>query len=59
MGKPKRSVKNMKKHTLAERWLDATWIGFDHRSHEHLVALAGSGPVLKVRTVRPRPVSER
>ena len=55
----KRKKKVTRKTSLATRWREATWAGFDTRSNEHLVVLAGGGMALKVRTVRMRPESER
>ena len=57
--KPKRKVKTTRKSALAARWLDGTWVGYDHRSNEHLIILASGGPAIRVRTVKPRPDSER
>ena len=44
-----------RKTSLATRWREATWAGFDNRSNEHLVVLAGRGMALQVRTVKMRP----
>ena len=60
LAKPKRSNKAIKKkQALDARFLDATWVGFDTRSAEHMVVLKDKGPAIKVRTVKPRAASER
>lgn len=57
--KPKRAMEDTKKkRSLASKWRDGTWVGFDDRTNEHLVVLA-SGPAVRVRTVRPKAESER
>ena len=55
----KRKNKVTRKTSLATRWREATWAGFDIRSNEHLVVLAEGGMAVKVRTVKMRPESER
>ena len=57
--KPKRKITIQDRSNLAARWLDGTWVGYDHRSHEHLIVLADGGPAIRVRSVRARPASER
>ena len=48
------------KLSLKSSWIEATWVGFDDSTHEHLVVVPGTmGPALRVRTVRTRPPSER
>ena len=44
---------------MEARFHEATWVGFNGRSNEHIVVLSEGGPAIKVRTVRPRPESER
>ena len=44
---------------MKSKWRDGTWLGFDDRSHEHIVVLTGGVPAIKVRTVRPKAESER
>ena len=58
MAKPKRSQKTTRKNTLASRWREATWVGFDNRTNEHVV-LSEGGPAMKVRTVKPRAEGDR
>ncbi len=51
--KPKRKIaKQEKRVSMKEKWLDGTWLGWDDRTGEHLVAIP-SGPVVRVRSVRP------
>ena len=48
-----------RKLSLRSNWIEATWVGFNSRSNEHVVVLPGGGPAMRVRTVRARPGSER
>ena len=57
--KPKRKKTIQDRSNLAARWLDAAWVGFDEKSHEHLVVLAKGGPAMRVRSIRAKPESER
>ena len=60
LAKPKRSNKKIKKRqALDARFHDATWVGFDARSNEHVVILGNGGPAIKVRTVKPRPEGDK
>ena len=59
LAKPKRKKQAFQRSTLGARFLEATWVGYETRSNEHLVVLAGGGPAIRVRTVRPRSESER
>ena len=55
LAKPKRSNKQIKKKgALEPRFHDATWVGYNDRSNEHIVVLKEGGPAIKVRTVRPK-----
>ena len=56
---PKRKRQVQRKTSLASRWHESTWLGFDTRSNEHIVAINKSGVAVKVRTLRPRPESQR
>ena len=52
---PKRSNKKAKKQgALEPRFHDATRVGYNDRSNEHIVVLKEGGPAIDVRTVRPR-----
>ena len=52
LAKPKRSNKQVKKKgALEPRFHDATWVGYNDRSNEHIVVLKEGGPAIKVRTV--------
>ena len=56
---PKRSNNQKKeKEALAPMFHDATWVGYNDKSNEHIVVVKG-GPAVKVRTVRPRARGER
>ena len=59
LAKPKRRHKLIRHKTLDAKFREATWVGYAGRSAEHLVVLQEGGPAIKVRTVRPRPTSER
>ena len=55
----KRKQQTARKTSLATRWKEATWVGFSTRTNEHIVVVNDGGPAIKVRTLRPRPESER
>ena len=55
--KPKRSQEIKLKLSMKSNWVEGTWVGFVRRSNEHLIALPGGGPVLRVRTVKKKPDS--
>ena len=57
--KPKRRRGAVNKRTLDPRWHDVTWLGFNDRSGEHLVAMKAGGPAIKVRTVRQKAEGSR
>ena len=38
--------------------IEAAWVGFDTRTHEHIVVAAEGVPALRIRTARARPESE-
>ena len=59
MAKPLRAQKSNKKLSLKSKWVFGTWLGMTRRSGEHLVALAGGGAVIKVRTVKRRTMADR
>ena len=60
LAKPKRSNKKIrKKGTLEPRFHDATWVGHNDRSNEHIVILKAGGPAIKVRTIRPTAEGDR
>ena len=48
-----------RKLSLKSNWIEGTWVGFSSKSNEHLIVTPDGGPVLRVRTVRMRPPSER
>ena len=48
-----------RKLSLQSNWIEGTWVGFDSRTHEHIVVAPRGGPALRIRTVRARPASER
>ena len=55
LAKPRRCNKQLKKKgALEPRFHDATWVGYNDRSNEHIVVLKEGGPAIKVRTVRPK-----
>ena len=55
LAKPKRSNKQIKKQgALEPGFHDATLVGDNDGSNEHIVVLTEGGPTIKVRTVRPR-----
>ena len=52
MAKPKRSNKQVKKKgALEPRLHDATWVGYNDRSNEHIVVLKEGGPANRRRTM--------
>ena len=57
--KTKRRHSAGKTKTLDARFLEATWVGYSTRSNAHIVVVAGGGPAIRVRTLRPRPENER
>ena len=60
LAKPKRSNKQVKKKgALEPRFHDATWVGYNDRSNDHIVVLKEGGPAIRVRTVRPKAEGER
>ena len=62
MAKPKRRLRGTRgdgSGSLKARWVDATWVGWDDRTGEHLVILAGGSCAVRVRSVRPVPEAER
>ena len=60
LAKSKRSNKQVrKKGALEPRFHDATWVGYNDRSNEHIVVLKEGGPAIKVRTVRPKAEGDR
>ena len=59
MAKPLRNRKSQKKLSLRDRWVFATWVGIDHRTNEHVVALGDGGAAIRVRIVLRRPASDR
>ena len=48
-----------RKLSFKSNWIEGTWVGFDNRTHEHIVVALHGGPALRIRTVRARPASER
>ena len=48
-----------RKLSLRTNWIEGTWVGFSNRTNEHFIVVPDGGPVLRVRTVRMRPPSER
>ena len=48
-----------RKLSLKSNWIEATWVGFDTRTNEHIVVAAKGGPPLRIRTARAKPESER
>jgi len=60
LAKPKRSNKALKKAgALEAKFHDATWVGYNARSNEHVVILQKGGPAIKVRTVKPKMQGDR
>ena len=60
LAKSKRSNKKVKKKgALEPTFHDATWVGYNDRSNEHIEVLMEGGPAIKVRTVRPNAEGER
>ena len=59
MAKPLRGRKSQKKLSLKERWVFATWVGIDAKTHEHVVVMGEGGAAMRVRTVLRRPASDR
>ena len=59
LAKPKRQLRSNRKQSLKSRWRMGTWVGIAPRSNEHLVVLPGGGPIIKVRTVKRRPIDEK
>ncbi len=55
---PRRKTAVKEKQSLKARYVEATWLGWADRSGEHIVALK-TGQAVRVRSVRPRPESER
>ena len=51
--------RSKKKGALYLMFHDATWVGYNDRSNEHIVVLKEGRPAIKVRTVRPRAEGER
>ena len=51
MAKPLRAKKTNKKLSLKQRWVEATWVGIDRKTNEHLVVLDDGGPAIRVSTV--------
>ena len=43
MAKPLRGKKSNRKMSLKNRWVFATWVGIDARTHEHVVVLGDGG----------------
>ena len=48
-----------RKLSVKSNWIDSTWVGYDNRTHEHIVVALRGGPALRIRTVRARPASEK
>ena len=44
---------------MEPRFHDATWVGYNDRSNEHIVVLKEGDPAIKVRTARPKAEGER
>ena len=59
LAKPMRARKTNKKLSLRQRWVDATWVGVDRKTNEHLVVLDDGGPAIRVRTVNRKPMTVR
>ena len=59
LAKPLRAHKTRKKLSLKSKWVFGTWLGLTAKANEHLVALPGGGPVIRVRTVKRRSEDER
>ena len=60
LAKPERGNKALKKAgALAAKFHDATWVGYNARSNEHVVILQKGGPAIKVRTVKPKMQGDR
>lgn len=59
LAKSKRKPKSNRKQSLKSQWIEGSWFGFTRCSKEHLVAMLNGGPVIKVRTVERRMMSER
>jgi hypothetical protein len=61
LAKPKRSNKAIRKkgRTLDASFHDATWVGYNTRSSEHIVVLKDGRPAIEVRTVKTKAESER
>ena len=59
MAKPMKAKRSNKKLSLRQRWVEATWVGIDRKTNEHVVVLADGGPTIRARTVTRRPMSAR
>ena len=59
LAKPMRARKTNKKLSLRQRWVDATWVGIDRKTNEHVVVLDDGGAAIRVRTVTRKPMSAR
>ena len=57
--KPLRTQAWGKREPPESKWNAATWVGVSGRTGERLVILPNGGPLLRVRTVKRRPVEER
>ena len=57
--KPMRAKKTNKKLSLRQRWVEATWVGIDRKTNEHIVVLDDGGAATRVRTATRRPKSVR
>ena len=59
LAKPLRASQTRRKLSLRSKWVFGTWVGMASRTNEHLVALDDGGAVVRVRTVKRRPMEER
>ena len=59
IAKVKKGKKDSKKRSLKTSWYMGTWVGYDDKSNEHIIVVKDGGPAIRVRSVRPRPESQR
>ena len=57
--KPLRTKEWNRRVSLESRWIPATWVGVNVRTGEHLTILPDGGALIRVRTVKRRPIDER
>ena len=57
--KPMRTRSWSRTAALDSRWVGGTWCGINAKTGEHLVILEGGRQMMRVRTVKRRPIEER